>query len=373
MIDHDRIFKELLSTFFVEFIELFLPEMMEYIDPESITFLDKEVFTDVTAGKKYETDLLAQVKFKGKPSFFLIHVESQASKKSAFGKRIFRYFARLFEEHDYPVYPIVVFSYDKPKIAAKSEFRVDFPDFSVLQFNYRVIQLNRLNWRDFLNQKNPVAAALMAKMKIAPADRAKVKAECLRLLVTLNIDPARMQMISGFVDTYLALSPSENEQFQAEIEQVKPTVVRGKVVQIVTSWMKEGIKQGREEGREEGRQSLLRPVTELLNKQLGQLPPMLLSQIEGLNSPQLEQLLKQLLNFQSVNTLDSYLAKLEASEGFEGEKAEILKQVRESVGAIAPKQKQKLLALSPEQWQTLSTLELENIDALDSWLLANSN
>lgn len=75
MIDHDRLFKELLSTFLIEFIELFLPEMMDYLAPESITFLDKELFTDVTAGDKYETDLLAQVQFKEKPSFFLIHIE----------------------------------------------------------------------------------------------------------------------------------------------------------------------------------------------------------------------------------------------------------------------------------------------------------
>ena len=34
----------------------------------------------------------------------------------------------------------------------------------------------------------------------------RVKLECLRLLATLRLDPARMQLISGFVDTYLRLS-----------------------------------------------------------------------------------------------------------------------------------------------------------------------
>jgi len=373
MIDHDRLFKELLSTFLVEFIELFLPEMMAYLDSESITFLDKEVFTDVTAGEKYETDLLAQVQFKGKPSFFLIHIENQASNQTAFGKRIFSYFARLYEKYDYPVYPIVIFSYDKPQKAAKSEFKIDFPDFSVLQFNYRVIQLNRLNWRDFLDQKNPVAAALMAKMKIAPADRPKVKAECLRLLVTLNLDPARMQLISGFVDTYLELSPSETAQFQTELEQVRPTVLRGEVMKIVTSWMREGIEQGLEQGLEQGRQSQLRLITKLLAERLGQLPSALQLQIEGLSLAQVERLGEQLTSFQAISTLDEWLTQLEASEGFENKKAKILKQLRQQVGAITPKQKQRLLALSDEQWQTLSTLDLENTDALDSWLSDQSS
>jgi hypothetical protein len=44
-----------------------------------------------------------------------------------------------------------------------------------------------MNWRDYLNQPNPVAAALMSKMKIAKTDRPKVNAECLRLLVTLKV------------------------------------------------------------------------------------------------------------------------------------------------------------------------------------------
>ncbi len=62
MIDHDRLFKELLSTFFVEFIELFFPDVMADLEPESVTFPNLEVFTDVTAGERYETDLLAQAR-----------------------------------------------------------------------------------------------------------------------------------------------------------------------------------------------------------------------------------------------------------------------------------------------------------------------
>jgi hypothetical protein len=208
-IDHDRLFKELLSTFFVEFLQLFLPEVITYLEPASITFLDKEVFTDVTAGERYETDLLVQAQFQGRPSCFLIHVENQATAQAGFGQRMFRYFARLYEKYGYPVYPVVVFSYAQPKTPAPKAFTLEFPDLTVLTFNYRVIQLNQLHWRDFLQQPNPVAAALMAKMQIDPVDRPRVKAECLRLLVTLKLDLARMQLISGFVDTYLTLTVDE--------------------------------------------------------------------------------------------------------------------------------------------------------------------
>jgi hypothetical protein len=86
---------------------------------------------------------------------------------------MFTYFARFHEKFVLPIYPIVIFSYSKPKREAISQYVVDFPDFKVLEFNYQVVQLNRLNWRDFLNQPNPVASALMAKMNIAEKERAK--------------------------------------------------------------------------------------------------------------------------------------------------------------------------------------------------------
>ncbi|MFM6222904.1 MAG: Rpn family recombination-promoting nuclease/putative transposase [Dolichospermum sp.] len=250
-IDHDRLFKELISTFFIEFIELFFPQVLKYIDTNSVSLLDKEIFTDVTAGDKYETDLIAKVRFLGKPSYFLIHIEAESGAKSKFNQRMFRYFSRLHEKFDLPIYPIVIFSYSSPKTLAINNYQINFPDLEVLKFNYQVIQLNQLNWRDFLNRKNPIASALMSKMSIAPADRPKVKAECLRLLVTLKLNPAKMQLISGFIDTYLRLSKIEEQKFAAEIGSLIPSE-KEEVMQIVTSWMEQGIEQGIQQGIERG-------------------------------------------------------------------------------------------------------------------------
>jgi hypothetical protein len=117
-----------------------------------------------------------------------------------FDRRMFRYFARLHEKYILPIYPIVVFSYDKPKKAAQSSYQVAFPDFRVLEFNYRTIQLNRLNWRDFLNQQNPVASALMVKMRIVPKDRPKVKAECLIEAQIQNLSSPQLEALLDFTN-----------------------------------------------------------------------------------------------------------------------------------------------------------------------------
>ena len=62
-INHDQLFKELLTTFFVEFLELFFPSILEYLDTDTISFVDKELFTDVTKGKKKIMDIVALTKF----------------------------------------------------------------------------------------------------------------------------------------------------------------------------------------------------------------------------------------------------------------------------------------------------------------------
>src|SRR5262249_30351673 len=121
------------------------------------------------SGERYEADLVVQAQLRGQESFILIHVEHQAQAQADFGRRMFRYFARLHDRYALPVYPIVLFSYARPRRPEPSVYRVMFGDWVILEFQYRVIQLNRLRWRDFVRRPNPIASALMAKMAIAPS------------------------------------------------------------------------------------------------------------------------------------------------------------------------------------------------------------
>ena len=316
-IDHDRLFKELISTFFIEFIELFFPQLLEYIDTESIIFLDKEIFTDVTAGDKYETDLIAKVKFLGQPSYFVIHIEAESGARPKFNQRMFRYFARLDEKLDLPIYPIVIFSYDSPKTVAVNNYQINFPDFQVLKFNYQVVQLNQLNWRDFLARPNPVASALMSKMSIAPEDRPKVKAECLRLLVTLKLNPAKMQLISGFIDTYPRLNKIEKEKFQTEIGTLIKEE-KEEVMQIVTSWMEAGLEKGIEKGIERGiKRGIERGIEReknlilrLINRKFGQIDLELATKIRNLNIEIIEALGEAIFDLETVEDLENWLDNL---------------------------------------------------------------
>ena len=285
-IDHDRLFKELLTTFFVEFLELFFPKLAASIDPDSIEFLSQEHFVNLLDGGEYHADLLVKARFKGAIAFFLIHVEHQSTAPVSFARRFFRYYSAIFEKHGLPVYPIVIYSHDLPKKKQPNVYKVDFPDGEVLRFRYRVVQLNRLSWRRFVNSDNPVASALMARMKIATRDRPRVKVECLRLMVTLRLNRAKMHLISSFVDAYLNLNDGEEQKFSRSLEQADLLPKqKEEVVEIVTSWERRGIEKGMAQGVEKGRLDELRMMLlDELAQRFGTADQATISKVQNLNS-----------------------------------------------------------------------------------------
>lgn len=316
--DHDRLFKELLTTFFVEFLDLFLPDVSAALDREAaVVPMDKEVFTDVTLGEKHEVDVLMKARFRGEEAFFLVHVENQATAQADFPKRMFRYFARLTEKYDLPVYPVVIFSYDAPRRQEPHLFQVTFPGRNVLRFEYAVIQLNRLPWRRFVRQENPMASALMAKMKMRPSDRPRVKAECLRLLASLRLDPARATLIGVFIESYLSLTAQEMRRYEREIAGFTPAE-RNETMEMITSWQQEGrtqgvtegrtqgIMEGRTQGMAQGKEAL---VVRQLRRRLGSVPAEVTAWLSSLSADQLDDLGEALLDFGTAADLEQWLAR----------------------------------------------------------------
>ncbi len=302
MIDHDRLFKELLSNFFPEFIELFFPDISAEWERDSVRFLPLEVITDVTEGERKILDVLVQVSFKSQDALFIIHTEHQSYSQTGFNQRMFTYFARLHEKYALPIYPIVIYSHDSPKTLESNSYRIQLAKKVILEFNYDVIQLNQLNWQDFVNQRNPVASALMAKMRMSTSERPKVKLTSLQLLTTLQLNPAQVQLISGFIDTYLELNSQEEVVFQEQLANIEARE-QEKVMQIVTSWMRQGLEQGEKQGE-------LKLLMRQINRRFGEISPDLKGRIENLSTPELENLGEALLDFSDVVDLEAWFESL---------------------------------------------------------------
>ena len=141
----------------------------------------------------------------------------------------------------------------------------------------------------------------MSKMKIDPADRPRVKVECLRMIANLKLDQARTFQLSGFIDNYLRLNPGEKEQFQVEVDKIKLPKEREEVMEITTSW--------KEEGKVEGQELATRAlVIKQLTRKLGNLSPELLARLSSLNLERVETLAEDLLDFKQVGDLERWMA-----------------------------------------------------------------
>jgi predicted transposase YdaD len=193
---------------------------------------------------------------------------------------------------------VAIFSFDRPLRAESDRHQVEFPSFRVLDFRFRAIQHNRLNWRDFLRKPNPVAAALMTRMHIAEEHRPKVKFECMRMLATLKLDPAKSTLIGAFMTHYLKLTPRQTAVYNRMVESVAPKE-RKVLMQLTNEWIEQGIKQGRQEGRD--------LVLHLLRKRIGTLPTKLARQIERLDDEAIFALGEALLDFTSVADAQQWL------------------------------------------------------------------
>ena len=218
-VDHDRLFKELIQTFFQEFVELFFPEQYLQIDFSHFHFLPQELFTDIIKGEKREVDMLAETKLKDVETLILIHVEPQSYFQKEFHERMFIYFSRLYEKYRKPILPIAIFSYNSLKDVPE-HLSIEIPTFKMIDFRYLQIHLIKMDWRKFLRSENPVAAALLCKMGYEREERVQVKIEFLRMISRMELNPAKMELIYGFFETYLKLSEEEEIQMKEEITKL---------------------------------------------------------------------------------------------------------------------------------------------------------
>lgn len=308
MVDRDRLFRDLLKNFFLEFVDLFFPKIAVAIDPKSIRFLEDEESPKpqeqgdnppAPAQQGASSNVLVQVRLRGQESCFWVHLENSSKTNIKLERRIFHTFARLDEKYNLPIYPIILQSSDTSQRLETNGYRVEFVDRRVLDFSFVAIQLHRLNWRDFLQRRNPVAAALMPTMNVQTFDRPVVKAECLRLLTNLRLDAKKVKVISQFIEAFLHLNDAEEQVLQTEMERMG-LLERERITNLLTSTTQANQQQGAE-------REALSLVFRLLKRRVGDLNPDLEAQVRRLPVNQVEDLGEALLDFNNEEDLKNWL------------------------------------------------------------------
>ena len=157
----------------------------------------------------------------------------------------------------------------------------------------------------------------MAKMKIAPKDRPKVRLECLRLLATLKLDPARSQLIGGFIAAYLKLNAQERKQYEQEFAKLTHEEKEANMERM-NPWVKQGWDEGRKEGLQAGRQEGIQTgiqagkeelIVRQLNRRFGSVSAQVTERLNCLSSEQLNDLGEALVDFKTSADLESWLSQ----------------------------------------------------------------
>src|SRR5690625_122740 len=244
---HDQLFKELIHILFEEFLEAFFPEVHHHIDFNSIKPLSEEVFTDLFEGESRKADIVIETKLKNMDTIIIIHVEPQSYGQQNFHERMYLYYSLLYNKYRKPILPIAIFSYDEIR-TEKNEFKIQFPFFHVLTFNFLMLELKKTNWRNYIQTNNPVAAALLSKMSYTQDERIRVKKEFLRMIAKMELDPAKMRYIIGFFERYLSLNKYEEEVLMKEIKQYNES---REIPYLPISWEEKGREEGISQGKRE--------------------------------------------------------------------------------------------------------------------------
>lgn len=101
-------------------------------------------------GEKKVVDLLIKTRLRGEDSLILIHVEPQSYFQDNFNERMFIYHNRLYEKQRLPILPVALFTYDEMK-AEPDGFRIQFSFREIVSFNFVIIELKKLPWRQCIH------------------------------------------------------------------------------------------------------------------------------------------------------------------------------------------------------------------------------
>lgn len=202
--------------------------------------LSEEIFTDLIEGDSRRADIVIEANLKGEDTLIIIHVEPQSYVQPNFNARMYHYFSLLYNKYRMPILPIAVFSYDE-KRDEESEFKIEFPFFHVLTFNFLTLELRKNNWRDYIQSNNPVAAALLSKMGYTKKERVQVKKEFLRMMTKMELNPAKARLIHSFFEKYLTLNEEEEEVLMEEIKNLDEV---DKILELPISYEEKGIEKG---------------------------------------------------------------------------------------------------------------------------------
>jgi len=234
-VDHDQLFKAVLTAQLPPFLELFFREEAAQLDLEAARFVDKELFAAPPMGPEREVDLLVDIPLRapagatGAPvgALVAIQIEVQAQREPEFVWRDLEYFALLRRLRGVPVFPIALFPIvdvlgsghgRRPRLGYERVVQREVVlGHTVLEFAFLAVTLRALDAAPYLAQPYALAGALAARMRPgAGTPPSQHKLTCLRRIIEgsgTQRDETK-KLLADVVETYLPLKGADADQYE---------------------------------------------------------------------------------------------------------------------------------------------------------------
>lgn len=253
----------MLEEVFDDLLRFVFPGADRIFDCEKgFEFLEKELGAmDPKPGRKPDTrfvDKLVKVYQRdGSEEWVLCHVEVQDADDKEFAKRMFKYYARIFDRFDRPLTAIAIFTgKDGKKLPGMYIRKYEGAE---LIYKYNTLCLLDYEDRSLAANRNPFALVMLAAKKALLSGKnldqllLKKKLDIAKLLIKRGYSERKTYAILSFLHNYVRFEKLEtNRIFEEEIDRLTgKTNTMGIIEQVKQMKLDEATEKGRMEEKTE--------------------------------------------------------------------------------------------------------------------------
>jgi hypothetical protein len=169
----------------------------------------------------------------------------------------------------------------------------------ILDFRFTVIDLGRLDARQYARKLNAAAMALSARMRVDPVDRISFAVDFIRNTIRTQWTPRELDAVSRFYFAYQEFTGEEGLKLQSKLVSMKNMQIPKEILRN-NPLVGFGITEGRHQGE-------IELVLKLLKRRFGTLTAAQVKAARLLTLRQAEALGEALLEFHSRTDLDRWL------------------------------------------------------------------
>jgi predicted transposase/invertase (TIGR01784 family) len=224
----DKAWKEVIEELFEDFVKFFMPDLYEIIDfSKGYEFLDKEfntLFPESETEDKRLDKLIKTFLKDGQEQWILIHTEIQSYSDKNFEKRMYQYYARIFDKYDKDIEAIAIFTFSG-ETNKSYKYEKKFLK-TKLTYEYRTYDISKQTENDLKLIKNPFSLVTIAALKAIThidndENNVKFKRELLKLLFQSGYTKKESESIFRFLNfIYEIKDPIIKKEFYQEVNEM---------------------------------------------------------------------------------------------------------------------------------------------------------